>query len=292
MMSSVGDGFLVPIADLQRRKDCRTVNANAISSCTGAAATLIQSGVGPRTHFGLQSGGRTESILMSMPPLAIWPISVSPSRHARDTSTPVPVQGTGFDKRSAERRTAAGRIRRRSIRRTCACVLAQAALEQLHSTSYGSFRPSSLHSHSHDAPEHRLAMTRLAFAIAAHGDRRTRLHRPGPTYTIDTLRELKPSIRRRALPGHGEDQAVSLTRWREWEGPGPGRDLHGGTPFRTDERGRRQPALPASAVRLLRLPNIPIRDRSARTAAAGAGIAIWSRRPLQVILTHHIYQRS
>ncbi len=24
------------------------------------------------THFGLQSGGRTESILMSMPPLAIW----------------------------------------------------------------------------------------------------------------------------------------------------------------------------------------------------------------------------
>ena len=24
------------------------------------------------THFGLQSGGRTESILMSMPPLASW----------------------------------------------------------------------------------------------------------------------------------------------------------------------------------------------------------------------------
>lgn len=30
------------------------------------------------THFGLQSGGRTESILMSMPPLARWDYDVSP----------------------------------------------------------------------------------------------------------------------------------------------------------------------------------------------------------------------
>jgi coproporphyrinogen III oxidase len=30
------------------------------------------------THFGLQSGGRTESILLSMPPLASWAYQLQP----------------------------------------------------------------------------------------------------------------------------------------------------------------------------------------------------------------------
>ncbi|NRA83642.1 MAG: coproporphyrinogen III oxidase, partial [Gammaproteobacteria bacterium] len=30
------------------------------------------------THFGLQSGGRTESILMSMPPLVRWQYNYQP----------------------------------------------------------------------------------------------------------------------------------------------------------------------------------------------------------------------
>jgi coproporphyrinogen III oxidase len=30
------------------------------------------------THFGLQSGGRTESILLSMPPLASWAYQQQP----------------------------------------------------------------------------------------------------------------------------------------------------------------------------------------------------------------------
>ena len=30
------------------------------------------------THFGLQSGGRTESILMSLPPLARWEYGYQP----------------------------------------------------------------------------------------------------------------------------------------------------------------------------------------------------------------------
>jgi coproporphyrinogen III oxidase len=30
------------------------------------------------THFGLQSGGRTESILMSLPPLTTWKYNWSP----------------------------------------------------------------------------------------------------------------------------------------------------------------------------------------------------------------------
>ncbi|MEO5736568.1 MAG: coproporphyrinogen III oxidase, partial [Variovorax sp.] len=35
------------------------------------------------THFGLQSGGRTESILLSMPPLASWAY-----RHEPEAGTP------------------------------------------------------------------------------------------------------------------------------------------------------------------------------------------------------------
>lgn len=36
------------------------------------------------THFGLQSGGRTESILMSLPPLAAWAYDVQPERGSRE----------------------------------------------------------------------------------------------------------------------------------------------------------------------------------------------------------------
>ena len=39
------------------------------------------------THFGLQSGGRTESILMSMPPLAAWALRLAArAGHARGAS--------------------------------------------------------------------------------------------------------------------------------------------------------------------------------------------------------------
>ena len=41
------------------------------------------------THFGLQSGGRTESILMSMPPLASWSYQrpVEPGSHEERLTT-------------------------------------------------------------------------------------------------------------------------------------------------------------------------------------------------------------
>jgi nicotinate-nucleotide adenylyltransferase len=65
----------------------------------------------------------------------------------------------------------------------------------------------------------RLAMARIAFADLPNTvvDERE-LQRPGPTYTIDTLRELE-----REHPGAelflvmGEDQATALTRWRDWQ---------------------------------------------------------------------------
>ena len=65
----------------------------------------------------------------------------------------------------------------------------------------------------------RLAMARIAFGDLPRtvvDDRE--LNRPGPTYTIDTLRELKaeqPQAQLFLLMG--QDQAASLTRWHEWE---------------------------------------------------------------------------
>ena len=65
---------------------------------------------------------------------------------------------------------------------------------------------------------HRLAMARLAFAAVPGvvvDDRETR--RAGPTYSIDTLRELRSEH-----PGAelvllmGEDQAAGFTGWRAW----------------------------------------------------------------------------
>ena len=66
---------------------------------------------------------------------------------------------------------------------------------------------------------HRLAMARIAFAVVPHAvvdDREVR--RGGATYTVDTLRELQAEH-----PGAqlflvmGEDQAIALTQWRDWQ---------------------------------------------------------------------------
>lgn len=68
------------------------------------------------------------------------------------------------------------------------------------------------------AAEHRVAMARLAFADLPRVEIDLReVERPGPSYTIDTLRELH-----RRWPGAtfflliGQDQARSLSSWREW----------------------------------------------------------------------------
>ena len=159
-------------------------------------------------------------------------------------------------------------------------ALAQAAVEQLQLDQLRRF-PTGQAWHkaqSLTSPEHRLALAESAFGGLPRtviDDRE--LRRPGPTYTIDTLRELKAEYPDAQLfLVMGEDQAISLTRWREWEAimrlaiicvaERPSASAHAGSP----------PAgLPAQAeLRLLRLPSMTESATEVRgRVAQGRGIA-------------------
>ena len=81
LMRSVGDGFLgayLPI--LARRKDTPYGEREREFQLYRRGRYVEFNLVWDRgTHFGLQSGGRTESILMSMPPLASWAYARTPA---------------------------------------------------------------------------------------------------------------------------------------------------------------------------------------------------------------------
>ena len=74
MMQSVGDSFLqayLPI--VKRRQDMPYSEKERDFQLYRRGRYVEFNLVWDRgTHFGLQSGGRTESILLSMPPLASW----------------------------------------------------------------------------------------------------------------------------------------------------------------------------------------------------------------------------
>ncbi len=80
MLRSVGDAFLpayLPV--LQRRKDQPWGERERAHQLVRRGRYVEFNLVWDRgTHFGLQSGGRTESILMSMPPHAAWAYQQQP----------------------------------------------------------------------------------------------------------------------------------------------------------------------------------------------------------------------
>lgn len=86
MMQSVGDGFLkayLPI--LERRKDTPYGERERDFQLYRRGRYVEFNLVWDRgTHFGLQSGGRTESILMSMPPQASWAYRYEPQPGSRE----------------------------------------------------------------------------------------------------------------------------------------------------------------------------------------------------------------
>ncbi len=74
MMQAVGDAFLAAYMPIvQRRKDTPYGERERAFQLYRRGRYVEFNLVWDRgTHFGLQSGGRTESILLSMPPLASW----------------------------------------------------------------------------------------------------------------------------------------------------------------------------------------------------------------------------
>ncbi|WP_240788741.1 nicotinate-nucleotide adenylyltransferase [Ramlibacter henchirensis] len=124
---------------------------------------------------------------------------------------------------------------------------------------------------------HRLAMAREAFAQVPHAvvdDRE--LRRAGPTYTIDTLRQLHAEFpRAELLLVIGADQAEALHSWRE-----SGEILKLAT-IAVAARARPDPdappfdttTLPGARVAAVELPNMPVSATQVRAlAAAGQGI--------------------
>lgn len=143
--------------------------------------------------------------------------------------------------------------------------------------------------------EHRLAMARLAFAgvPAVQVDARE-LERTGPTYSVDTLRELQAEHPQAELVLlMGEDQAADFTRWHQWENVARLAVL-GVAGRGTGEGVAALRALPGVRVETLQLPQMPesateIRRRLTRgqeiTDLVEPAVA-------RYIESHHLYKNT
>jgi nicotinate-nucleotide adenylyltransferase len=139
-------------------------------------------------------------------------------------------------------------------------------------------------------PEDRLAMARLAFDASPRvvvDDREIR--RAGPTYTIDTLRELRREHRHAQLfLVMGEDQARAFTSWHEWA------EIARIATLCVAHRGSSdaQPQVPGASAVTLSLPDMPVSATKIRESVQRGG-DIGSLVPPAVagyIAAKHLYQ--
>jgi nicotinate-nucleotide adenylyltransferase len=141
----------------------------------------------------------------------------------------------------------------------------------------------------------RLAMARLAFAEVprAFVDDRE-LHRSGPTYTVDTLRELQREFPQAVLLlVIGADQAEALHGWREGAEIARLATISIAARARpVDALGTFDPSnLPPGPREPVELPSIPVSSTDIRRrASAGQGISHLVPAPVaSYIEQHHLY---
>jgi nicotinate-nucleotide adenylyltransferase len=148
------------------------------------------------------------------------------------------------------------------------------------------------------APEHRLAMAKLAFAALPQAIVDSReLERPGPTYTVETLTELKAEfVGAELFLIMGEDQALALTSWHQWEEIlrlaiicVAERDDSGG-----DRPRFTAPQAYESRFRRLQIPALPVSATDIRIRiAAHLSVAPLVFEPVaRYIDDHHLYQTT
>jgi nicotinate-nucleotide adenylyltransferase len=136
----------------------------------------------------------------------------------------------------------------------------------------------------------RIAMARIAFAALPNtviDDRETK--REGPTYTIDTLRELRAELRDPQLfLVIGEDQARAFTTWREWA------EIARIATLCIAHRGAApgELAIEGATITTLQLPSMPVSATAIRARVA-RGEDVSSLVPPGIagyIASHHLYQ--
>jgi nicotinate-nucleotide adenylyltransferase len=136
----------------------------------------------------------------------------------------------------------------------------------------------------------RLAMARLAFEAlprAVVDDREIR--RAGPTFSIDTLRELqRENSGAELFLVIGEDQALAFETWHEWS------TIVRSATICVARRGAStaEPSIPDAKVVMLQLPDMPVSGTAVRDAIR-RGEDISALVPAAVagyIAAHHLYR--
>ena len=145
------------------------------------------------------------------------------------------------------------------------------------------------------APEHRLAMSRLAFADVPQVQVDAReTQRTGPTYTFDTLTELRQEHPHAELFLFiGSDQAQAFQTWHQWQDIlelATVVEARRETDAQWHNRALEKPVVSA----VLQMPNMPCNATDIRASIAqGQPITEWlSPSVLHYIQQHRLYQTT